>query len=177
MIRPNMRNIPQMEFPAGFGIRPMRLDEIPLWTDVQRDAEEYVEIANDLFMQQFGDDLPAVEQRCFFVVNEKGDAVGTISAWYSLDFKGGDWGRIHWVAVRPAYQGRGLGKAALSYTMNRLAEWHDRACLFTATTRIPAIKMYLNFGFEPDLDPPGAQEAWREVGLALKHPALEKLDL
>jgi GNAT superfamily N-acetyltransferase len=80
------------------------------------------------------------------------------------------------VAVRPAFQGRGLGRAALSHALNRLARWHERAYLDTSTARLPAIKMYLDFGFVPDLGPPGARDAWRAVRAALPHPALAALE-
>jgi ribosomal protein S18 acetylase RimI-like enzyme len=163
MIRPHMRDIPQVDFPTGFRMRPMRLDEIATWTDVIRDAEEHLEISDDKFMEQFGSDLAAVPERCFFVVDEADTPIGTVSAWYSHDFKDTDYGRIHWMAIRPPYQGRGLGKAALSLAMNRLAEHHERAWLSTATIRIPAIKMYLNFGFLPDIESPSDAEAWQSV--------------
>ena len=173
MIRPNMLNIPKVPFPEGFSIRPMRLDEIGLWTDIERDAEEYFRISDDIFLSEFGHDLQAIQWRCFIIVNDRGAGVGTISAWYDRNFKGQDYGRIHWVAVRPAYQRRGLGKAGLSYALNKLAEWHDRCYLITQTMRLPAIKMYLDFGFIPDIDAPDALEKWRKVRDRLKHPSLE----
>ena len=172
MIRPHLRDIPQIPFPEGFAIRALRRDEGPLWADVQRDAEELFPIKDDLFAREFGYDPRAVEQRCFFVTNHKGAAVGTISAWYGGRGTGQDWGRIHWVAVRPLYQGRGLGKASLSYAMNRMAEWHEQAWLATSTARLPALAMYLDFGFVPDITPTGALEAWHLVRERLPHPAL-----
>jgi ribosomal protein S18 acetylase RimI-like enzyme len=95
-----------------------------------------------------------------------------ISAWYSREFRGEDHGRIHWLAVRPAYRRRGLARAALSHAMNRLAEWHDRCWLDTQAHRLPAIRLYLDFGFRPDLEPEGALEAWRRIRAALDHPGL-----
>jgi len=177
MVRPHLNEIPEVPFPPGFRIRPMREGEAGLWTDVIRDAEPYFTISSELFYEQFGTDLPATRRRCYFVEDERGVAVATISAWYFRDFRGGDWGRVHWVATRPGFQRRGLMKAGLSHTLRRLAEWHDRAYLDTSTKRIPAIKLYLDFGFVPDLEAPGAREAWREVRSKLTHPALETLDL
>ncbi len=174
MIRPHMRDIPPTPLPDGFSMRAMRPEEIGLWTDIQRDAEQFIEdIDDELFMDEFGDDLEAMRWRCFLLVDADGVALGTISAWYSRDFKGQDYGRIHWFAVRPAYQGRGLGRAALSHAMERLAEWHERAWLATSTGRLAAIKLYLDFGFVPDLEPDGAREAWRDVASHLDHPALK----
>jgi hypothetical protein len=49
----------------------------------------------------------------------------------------------------------------LSYAMKKMAQWHDRAFLGTQTKRLGAIKIYLDFGFLPDMDHPGADIAWR----------------
>ena len=174
MIRPNLLDVPQFPFPEGFTIRPMRMDEGGLWTDIERDAEDYFPITDTTFHTEFGNDLQAVQWRSFFIVNHKGVGVGTVSAWYDRSFKGQDYGRIHWIAVRPTYQRKGLGKAAMSFALNQLAQWHERAVLGTQTKRLPAIKLYLDFGFLPDLDSPWAVDVWREVSEQLQHPVLEK---
>jgi beta-glucuronidase len=177
MVRPHLDDIPSVAFPSGFGIRPMRLDEGGVWLDIQRDAEPYFPIADDLFRREFGGDLQATQWRSFLIVDGKGVAVGTISAWYNRSYRGRDHGVIHWVAVRPAYQGLGLGKAGLSYALQDLAKRHERAVLGTQSRRLPAIHMYLNFGFLPDLESAGAAVGWREVKAQLSHPTLEALEL
>lgn len=175
MIRPHLCDIPQVPFPEGLGIRAMRLDEGGLWTDIERDAEPHFPVGEALFYSQFGQDMQALQWRSFIVTNEKGVGVGVISAWYHRTFKDQDYGMVHWVAVRPAYQGRGLGKAMLSFTLNQLSQWHERAFLGTQTKRLSAIKLYLDFGFVPDLDQSGVMDAWRDVNAQLHHPALDAL--
>ncbi|MHC4715357.1 MAG: GNAT family N-acetyltransferase [Planctomycetota bacterium] len=175
MIRADLDNIADASFPKGFGIRTMRPDEGAVWVDIHRDAEEFLTIGDDLFQREFGYDPQAVARRCFLIVNDRGSAVGTISAWYDRDCRGLDHGRVHWVATRPAYQRRGLARAGLSHTLKQLAQWHQRAYLTTQTGRLGAIRLYLDFGFVPDLDLPGAAEAWRDVAGELDHPALESL--
>jgi beta-glucuronidase len=176
MVRPNLDDIPHAPFPKGFGIRPMRLGEGAMWVDIERDAEPYYPIADDLFAREFGRDPQATQWRSFLVVNDKGVAVGTVSAWYNRDYHGQDHGVIHWIAIRPAYQGLGLGKAALAYALHQLNKWHERCYLITQSRRLPAIHMYLNFGFLPELAVPGAEVGWREVKAQLQHPTLEALD-
>lgn len=174
MIRPHLDDIPTFQFPPGFKVRPMTKAHIGLWTDIQRDAEPYLSIQDDTFALQFGDDLEAIQWRCFIVTDPDERGVGVMSAWYNRDFQGRDHGRIHWIAIRPAYQGMALGKAALSYAMHKLAEWHERAYLVTNAKRTAAVKLYLNFGFEPDLTPPGALENWQCTTESLRHPLLER---
>ncbi len=172
MVRRDMNNIPEIPFPDGYGIRRMRSNEGGLWEDIQRDAEPFFTVEPGLFEREFGNDPGAISRRCYLIVGPDGCAVGTISAWYDRDFKGQDWGRVHWVATRRAHQGKGLAKAGLSFTLRQLARWHDRAVLDTSTGRLGAIKLYLDFGFVPDLDQPFAREAWAAFRQRLDHPAL-----
>jgi len=176
MVRHDLKNVPDLPLPAGFSIRPMRADEGELWEDIERDAEPYLEIRPGMFGSQFGWDPDAIPQRCFLIIEDAtGEAVGTTSAWYEGHYHGQTVGRIHWVAVRKAFQRRGLAKAAVAFAMRQLARWHDKAILDTQTRRLAAIKIYLDLGFLPDLSAPGALEAWRRVRDDLDHPLLKEM--
>jgi len=173
MIRPHLDDVPEHPMPKGFTIRNWREGEDALWLDVQRDAEPLFTVTDDLFQQEFGFDRQGCAQRVFFLTTDKGVTVGTLSAWYSRDFYGEDAGRIHWVAVRPGYQGRGLARAGMSHALRWMQGRHRKAWLQTSSSRITAVKMYLDFGFVPDLQPAGAREAWEQVRRNLSHPTLE----
>lgn len=174
MTRENMDNIPKIPFPEGFGVRNYRSGDEHIWTRIQRAAEQFNEIDDGLFDREFGSDLPAMEDRSFFVVTDDGEEIGTITAWWNPNWRGGDWGRIHWVAIHPDYQGRGLAKPAMAVAMERLKKTHSRAYLDTATMRIIAIKVYLDFGFRPDIENETGREAWAEVASVLKHSTLDE---
>ncbi|MCL5994905.1 MAG: GNAT family N-acetyltransferase, partial [Chloroflexi bacterium] len=176
MFRAHLDDIPEVPFPAGYGVRPLRRNEGGLWEDIWRDAEPFFKIENGLFEKEFGDDPLAIERRCYIITAPDGTAAGTISSWYSHDLNGQDYGRIHWVATRKAYQGKGIMRAGLSYALRQMAQWHGRAVLDTSTGRVGAIKLYLDFGFRPDLSKPGAREAWAAFRQRLNHPALAMLD-
>ncbi len=154
MVRDTLDNLPEPRFPAGCGIRGMRPEDIGLWTDIQADAEPILRITPDLFRREFGQDPQAWGRRCFILTDPRGLGIGTVSAWYDRDFRGADAGRIHWVAVRRAWQGKGVGRAGLACAMRVLAQWHKRAYLVTSTERVAAIKLYRDFGFKPveDID-------------------------
>jgi GNAT superfamily N-acetyltransferase len=177
MIRSHLDDIPQMDFPTGFSIRPVQIAEGLIWTDIVLGAEQWLDLSNDLFAKEFGHDLQSVPQRCFFISDEKNTPIGTISSWYRQDYRKLDYGLIHWVYIRPSYQGKGLSKPALSFALQKLALWHERALLGTQAKRLPAINLYLNFGFVPDLTEPGAREDWHLLREQLQHPVLNALDL
>ena len=174
MLREHMEDIPDIPFPEGFSVRNFRPGEGHIWTRIQRAAEPFFEIKDDLFQREFGKNLPDMEDRSFFVITGHGEEVGTITAWWNPDLRGKEWGLIHWVAILPDYQGRGLAKPAMSVTMKRLKQSHDRALLGTSTGRIVAIKVYLDFGFCPDVEAENSQEAWTEVASVLAHPTLKE---
>ncbi len=176
MFRENLRAIPQYSLPAGYSARMFRPDDRKAWLRIWRAAERYEKITPKTFDGNFGSDLPAMERRCLFLVAPGGQDVGTITAWYERRYKGNRWGRIHWVAIVPQLQGRGLAKPMLAAGMNLMRSLrHRRAILDTQTTRIAAIKTYLDFGFVPELSRPDARRAWRLVRSHLPHPKLKGL--
>ena len=135
MIREHMEDIPDISFPAGFSVRNFRPGEGHIWTRIQRASEPFFEIKDGLFQDQFGKNLPAMEDRSFFVITDDGEEVGSITAWWRPDWRGKEWGMIHWVAIHPDYQGRGLAKPAMAVAMKRLKQSHDRSFLNTSTGR------------------------------------------
>lgn len=150
-------------FPPGFGIRTMTLADVPTWTAIQRDAEPYLKIQDDLFVRSFGTDEEAIGQRCHLITGPDGQDVGTISAWWNPDFRGKAWGQLHWLAVRPAHQGKGLARAGTAVVVRELAQWHPRAYLGTHAKRLGAIHLYLQFGFQPLIDSERERDIWDDI--------------
>merc|ERR1711862_763342 len=99
-------------------------------------------------------------QRMFFILDAKGNAVGTATAWawFSSPSSSGNVdlgslaGRIHWVSVSPRVQGQGLAKLLLRHVLVRLRRLHPDRDFFltTPTTSARAVAMYLELGFVPE---------------------------
>ena len=172
MIRENMENIPQFAIPEGFAIRNYRSNEGHIWTRIQRAAEPYIDIDGGLFAREFKRDLLAMEDRSFYLTTAEGEEIGTITAWWQTHSDDNVWWQIHWVAIHPDYQGRGLSKPMMSVAMARLKQSHERSFLDTSTGRLAAIKVYLDFGFYPTFSDERSRQVWAEVASVLEHPIL-----
>ncbi|MCX6043517.1 MAG: GNAT family N-acetyltransferase [Chloroflexi bacterium] len=176
MVRETMANFPIHQLPAGYHFRPYQTGDDRTWTDIQIAAEPFIKFDDAMFMKEFGTQLAALPARMFFVATDAGRAVGSITAWWDANWRGtGDWGRIHWVVVHPEYQRRGLTKPMMTHAMQILAQHHTRATLGTSSGRLWAVKVYLDFGFTPDLTEltnPKIVAAWRNLQTVIQHPQL-----
>lgn len=156
--------VPRYPVPAGVSIRPYTPGDEHVWVQIQLAADRYNTISLDLFHREFGRDATLLARRMFFLVNAEGRAVGTAAAWFDDNHLGRSFGRVHWVAIRPEYQGRGLSKPLLSKACSALrALGHEEAYLTTSTARIPAISLYLKFGFLPEINRMEDARIWKEM--------------
>ncbi|UCD29649.1 MAG: GNAT family N-acetyltransferase [Planctomycetota bacterium] len=168
MYRPNLRRIPQYSLLDGFGLRFFRRGDRKTWLDIWQTVENHERVTLKTFRQSLGYDLPALPRRCLFLISPDGHVIGTATAWYERDH-GQRWGRLHWVAIRPEFQGRGLSKPLVGAVMNLMRVLgHRRAFLITQTPRIAAIRTYLRFGFRPDISTDEDHRAWRLVHRHIK---------
>jgi len=172
MVRPDLLHLPDAALPPGLTIHPLRDGEGDLWTEIIRQAEHHGLVRDDLYEREFGFDPRAARERVYFATDADGAAIGTVGAWYGTE-EFASWGRVHWLYILPGWQGQGVGRALLSFTLHRLAELgHNRAYLTTSTARLPALRLYMNYGFLPDLAYEDTEAAWRRVAPGLNHPAL-----
>lgn len=141
--------VPRHPLPAPFSLRRFRPGDRETWVRIETAAEQFRDITPDLFELQFGTDPVVLEQRQLFLCDGIGTAIGTATAWSDGTDSRESWGRVHWVAIVPAWQGRGLAKPLLSAVCQRLLELeHQRAYLMTESVRTAAIALYQKFGFK-----------------------------
>lgn len=157
MTRESLADLPvRSPLPPGIEIRPLfGFSDSEKWIAIQRDAEPFFAIADTLFEREFGRDDSEIASRCLIAIDTAtGEAVGTASAWHGGDknARGRDWGRLHWVAVRPAYQRRGIARALVVECLYRMEQLgHQKAYLNTSTGRQGAIALYQEVGFVRDV--------------------------
>lgn len=174
MIRPHLRNLPVHPVPPGYRIRAYRPGDEHAWVAIQTAADRYNTIDLDLFHRQFGREPGPLSARQLFLLDAADHPIGTCTAWQGAFSGPSVRGRVHWLAILPDLQGRGLSKPMLSRTCLRLRELgHDTAYLTTSTARIAAINLYWAFGFRPDIRAAEDRKAWARVDAirAEKHHA------
>jgi len=165
MVRPTLQGLPAASLPHGFGIRRFRTGDEANWTAILVAADQLNPINSGLFRRQFGSDDRLLEERQFYLVAPSGEAIGTATAWFDEHFEGGGWGRVHWVAIVPGWQGRGLSRPLLRAVCERLAELgHVRAFLRTEAGRPAALRLYRSFGFQPFIRQASEAETWKHLG-------------
>jgi ribosomal protein S18 acetylase RimI-like enzyme len=166
MIRKNLEQIPEFELPDGFSLRQYRPGDEENWLRIHLVADRLQPITPELYVREFGSDRARLSERQYFLLAPNGQAIGTATAWFKDNFEGRRFGRVHWVAIVPEYQGRGLAKPLMSTICRRLQELgHDCAYLTTSTARLPAINLYRRFGFEPLIRTPEEADIWKRLDL------------
>jgi GNAT superfamily N-acetyltransferase len=158
----------------NYYFRDFKPGEETSWAVIETSAGEFPDIkaAQDRFSNEFGSCRDEFYKRTILLC--AGECViGTATAWYDKQFADGAYGRLHWVALLPEYQGKGLAKALVGGALQRMARYHTKAYCKTQTTSYKAIKVYLDFGFEPHLASPEHIIAWRTLAELLNHPKLK----
>jgi len=147
MLKPDLDGLPAPLLPQGYRLSTYRPGWGAHWCRIMADSfgqdpEKYE------FDRMMRSDPAFRPERVFFVVF--GDTpVATASAWYLPDLMP-DAGTLHYLGVVRAHQGKRLGYWVSLAALRRMAEeGRSRARLLTDDSRLPAIKTYLNLGFEP----------------------------
>ncbi|HUT61690.1 MAG TPA: GNAT family N-acetyltransferase [Phycisphaerae bacterium] len=178
MARPDLEGIADPPLPPPFVLRPFEPGDEQTWTDIWTRAEHYVPLTPETFAVEFGSDAEALAQRQLFLVDGGARAIGTATAWFGDEHHGGDCGRIHWVGIVPEMQGRGLSRPLLAATLRRMRALGCRSSfLQTHSVRTPAIRLYLSFGFVPEIHGARERQAWLDVRRRIAPSRLDKIDL
>ena len=179
MLRADLANIAAYSLPRPFTFRWYHRGDEETWLRIWTlaDAERHA-AGPDTFARDFGSDEELLSKRQLYICDAHGLPIGTASAWFRANYHGKDYGLVHWVAIVPEFQGKGLSKPLISKVLIRLAGLgHERSMLVTQDYRTPAIKLYLKFGFLPELGNDDERAKWRGVRDRIGPSPLDSLNL
>ncbi len=147
MLRPNLVGLREMALPHGYQIRTYRPGDEAAWAEIINDS-----LGPGWDAERCRRGLIDLPQFCpdgLFFATYKCKPIGTTCAWTQSSGETRV-GSVHMVGVIPEHQGKRLGYA-LSLSALRFFRDNGFQCarLSTDDFRLPAIKTYLNLGFEP----------------------------
>ncbi len=189
MARPTLAGIAPPALPPGYALTPYAPGDERHWVAIHERADRFNGAFAERFRRAFGagggagaggaPDAARLAARQVYLRDAAGTPVGTATAWDDAadrDADGTPAGRVHWVAIVPEHQGRGLAKPLVAWVLARLAALgHRRAVLATSTGRVAAINLYRRFGFVPAVRAGAADAAadravWQALGPHLRPP-------
>ncbi len=150
MLKTDTSKYPRYELPEGFsfcGYRPGMEED---WARIIFETElaGTMREARELFEKEFSARRELLPTHCLFVLDREGRAAACGSIWPGPHFDR-ELQRIHWVAARPGYQGKGLVKALMTKLLDTYRElgYRDDLYLVSQTWSYKALNIYRKFGF------------------------------
>lgn len=142
--------LPDCALADGYHFVDYRPGDEKAWARIETAVLEFNEEMDALlyFQKEFLPYAGEAQRRCIFIETAAGEKVANASAWWC--YMGAR--RVpclHWVAVHPRHQGKGLGKAIVCEALRRMVEIEDDRdfYLHTQTWSHKAIKIYKKAGF------------------------------
>lgn len=151
MKRPKGTPIPEHKLAPGFSFHDYEPGNEADWCRIETSVGEFEheDKAWEYFKGEFAPYPEELKRRMIFVRDPRGELVATSTAWWN------DKGErkvpiLHWVAVAPSAQGKGIGKAIVSEAIKRKValEGDEDLYLSTQTWSYKAINIYRQAGFE-----------------------------
>lgn len=165
MTRPHFENISTYDMPQPFTLRKYQPGDEKAWLAIHIKADPFNTFNEESFYKAFDRDEQRWRENQFYICDPNGQPIGTATAWtVKKDEDATAQGLVHWVAIDPDYQGKGLAKPLMAAVCHRLKErGFDKAYLNTSSGRLPAVALYLAFGFIPYLRKPEERDAWSYI--------------
>ncbi|MCL2462847.1 MAG: GNAT family N-acetyltransferase, partial [Defluviitaleaceae bacterium] len=153
------RELPEGFYFAGFGDGDWKS-----WCECCIDAQLGVaEVSRAEFERIMLSDGKVKPENIYFLRSPEGQAVGTVTYQYG-DAPGE--GYIHMVGIVKGFRGMGLSTPMIQYAVGKMLNGGVRVMYLTTDDwRLPAIKTYLNCGFEPVIREKDAEMAqrWKNI--------------
>lgn len=149
----SLSGITQFELPEGYRFVSYRTGDKDAWIDIELSAKEILsrDHGEECWNRYYGNAESQLPERMFFIEDGSGNKVATATAFYDIHGNGkpGE-GQLHWVGIKREYQGMGLSKPLITFTLNVLKKLgYSSVKIHTQTNTWLACKIYYDLGFRP----------------------------
>lgn len=170
MRRANLEGLREQPLPEGCAIRTYLEGDAEAWCAIMNES-----IGSGWTLERFQNEMldpPQSDPVGLFFVACEDKPIATACAWRdSVEER--EVGLVHMVGVLKAHRGKKLGRVLTLRVLHYLKEHGFRSAeLSTDDFRLPAIRIYLDCGFEPKLIHESHRARWAEVVAELGIPAI-----
>lgn len=166
------------ELPDGFTYEFYKDGDINDWVNIHISSGEFMKesYGEKVFHDFYDSFLDELSKRCFFVINDKGEKVGTATISKLKESEYGYDAVVDWFAIKKEYQGYHLSKPMINRFIKLANDLgYEKILLHTQTHTWLAAKLYLDLGFEPfnineDI------KGWKILKTITNHPKLENIN-
>ena len=142
--------LPDYPLPEGFSYKMYEPGDEKEWARIEASVGEF-DCEMDALLHYQEEFLPypdEISRRCIFIKAPDGELIGTATAWWAYVGQR-RYPLVHWVAVKPGYQGKGLGKAITAEVVRLMTvvDGDGTFYLGTQTNSYKAIGIYQWAGF------------------------------
>ena len=170
MRRENLEGLWEQSLPEGYVLRSYRKGDAEAWCVIMNES-----IGEGWTCERFGEkmlDPPQFDPEGLFFVTWEDKPIATACAWRDSPEER-EVGQVHMVGVLKAHRGKKLGRILTLRVLHYLKEHGFRSAkLSTDDFRLPAIRIYLDCGFEPEFIHESHRARWAEVVAELGIPAI-----
>ena len=153
--------LPPVELPEGYALHTLTERGEQEWTETLNSTGELGVWDDARAREWLEGDHHVIPESSYLVVFEGSPVATTCLVTPRAE---GAPVEVGWVSVAPDHQGMGLGyQVTLAVLLYARGMGWAAARLWTDDWRLPAIKTYLNLGFEPDMEHASHPERWRAV--------------
>ncbi len=146
----DIQKIELYSLPRGFSYQMYQPKDEVSWAEIETSVGEFEAIADALhYFEESFSDQEKLKKRMVFIANDQEEKVATATAYYEILPNGKTTYFLHWVAVKPDYQGLGLGKSVVKKALTIFKELNPGkdVMLHTQTWSHKAIQLYHQLGF------------------------------
>ena len=169
MYRPHLQNIPVPRLPPGYQELENNEELLSQWADLLNEVFEGYSV--ERLRGQVLDE-PQWRPDRVILAGKGGCPVAISMAWEEPRL----WphsGQVFWVAVLETHRRRGLGRFVLIRALQYLGmHSHRDAVVYTEDFRGPAVRLYLELGFEPMITntAPNERKRWQRIKISEQLP-------